>query len=71
MAPRLPRVTAERLARHLAKAGFRIVRQSGSHRIYEDPEGRRVTLPYHSGRVLPPKTFKAILRDAGLDPEDL
>lgn len=42
MAPKLPRITAEKLARSLSRAGFQVVRQSGSHRIYEHADGRDV-----------------------------
>ncbi|MEK7766925.1 MAG: type II toxin-antitoxin system HicA family toxin [bacterium] len=60
---RLPRLTA-RQAIHLAEsAGFHFARQSGSHAIYRNREGRRVTIPIHAGRVLHPKIVKALLED--------
>lgn len=34
----------------LEKLNFRLVRQSGSHKIYKDASGKRVTVPYHSGK---------------------
>ncbi len=37
-----------------------------SHKIYKNKEGRRVTVPHHSGRVLHPKVLKSILMDAEL-----
>ncbi len=45
MSPRLPRVSAVEAAKALKKAGFRLARQSGSHRIYRNEAGLRVTLP--------------------------
>jgi len=61
---KLPRITARQVIR--GKAGFVLVRQSGSHKIYRNSEGKRVTVPYHSGKVLHPKVLKSILREANL-----
>ena len=69
MSPRLPRVTAAQIARVLEKRGFWLARQSGSHRIYKNEAGKRVTVPYHSGKILHPKVLKSILRDADLTVE--
>ncbi|WP_431704684.1 type II toxin-antitoxin system HicA family toxin [Geminocystis sp. CENA526] len=35
-----------------------LVRQSGSHKIYKNPEGKRVTIPYHGTEILKIKTLK-------------
>ena len=67
---KLPRVTAAEVIRVLERLGFRLSRQSGSHKIYKNPEGKRVTVPFHPGRVLHPKVLKSILRDAGLSVEE-
>lgn len=66
MSGKLPRITADKVVRVLEKIGFVCVRQSGSHMIYKNDEGKRVTVPYHSKKVLHPKVLKSILRDAGL-----
>jgi len=66
MTEKLPRVTAAEIIRALEKAGFFFSRQSGSHKIYKNKEGKRTTIPYHSGKILHPKTLKSILRDADL-----
>jgi len=63
---RLPRVTAAEIVRVLERLGFSRARQSGSHRIYKNAQGRRVTVPYHAGQVLHPKVLKSIMRDADL-----
>jgi len=70
MTDRLPRVSAAEAARVLEKAGFFLARQSGSHRIYKNADGLRVTVPYHSGKELHPKILKSILRDADLTAEE-
>jgi predicted RNA binding protein YcfA (HicA-like mRNA interferase family) len=66
MSERLPRVTGAEAIRVLEKAGFLLVRQSGSHKIFKNAEGRRVTVPFHSGKTLHPKVLKNILKDADL-----
>jgi len=68
---RLPRVTAQEIIRVLERRGFVMVRQSGSHKIFRNPEGTRITVPYHSGKILHPKLLKSILEDAGLSVGDL
>jgi predicted RNA binding protein YcfA (HicA-like mRNA interferase family) len=66
---KLPRVTASEVINVLEKVGFSFSRQSGSHKIYKNQQGRRATDPYHSGVILHPKVFKSILRDADLSTE--
>jgi predicted RNA binding protein YcfA (HicA-like mRNA interferase family) len=69
MTERLPRITAAEAIRALGKAGFFLARQSGSHKIYKNKDGKRATVPYHVGTILHPKVLKSILRDAGLTVE--
>jgi predicted RNA binding protein YcfA (HicA-like mRNA interferase family) len=64
--PRLPRLTAREIIAALEKAGFSLARQSGSHMIYKNAAGKRVTVPYHAAKILHPKLLKSILRDADL-----
>jgi predicted RNA binding protein YcfA (HicA-like mRNA interferase family) len=66
MTERLPRVTAKEVLKVLERIGFSLARQSGSHLIYKNEEGKRVTIPYHSGKVLHPKLLLSILKDANL-----
>jgi predicted RNA binding protein YcfA (HicA-like mRNA interferase family) len=68
---RLPRVTADEIIRVLEKVSFALARQSGSHKIYKSSTGKRVTVPYHKGKVLHPKVLASILKDADLSREDL
>ena len=69
MSDKLPRVTAADSIRALEKAGFSLSRQSGSHKIFKNKEGRRITVPFHSGKILHPKVLASILRDADLTVE--
>lgn len=66
----LPRVTAAQVIRALDKIDFVLTRQSGSHKIYKNAAGRRVTVPFHAGKILHPKVLKSILADAGLTVEE-
>ena len=68
---KLPRVTAMQIIKVLEKRDFKLSRQSGSHKIYKDSRGKRVTVPYHSGKILHPKVLKSILSDAEIATEEL
>ena len=69
MSEKLPRITPADTIKVLERAGFSFSRQSGSHKIYKNKAGGRVTVPGHSGKVLHPKTLSSILRDADLTVE--
>jgi len=69
MSEKLPRITAPEASKVLERAGFLFSRQSGSHKIYKNREGKRATVPYHSGKILHPKVLASILRDVDLTVE--
>jgi predicted RNase H-like HicB family nuclease/predicted RNA binding protein YcfA (HicA-like mRNA interferase family) len=46
---RLPRLTAREICAVLERSGFAVARQSGSHIIYKNSAGKRVTAPFHVG----------------------
>jgi len=69
--PRLPRLTARQIVVALEKSGFSLTRQSGSHMIFKNADGKRATVPYHAAKTLHPKVLKSILRDADLTIEQL
>ena len=62
---RLPRLTAAEVLRKLKRAGFVIVRSSGSHLRLRNDAGRATTVAIHSG-TLKPKPLATILDQAGL-----
>ncbi len=70
MSEKLPRVTANEMIKIVEKLGFHFSRQSGSHKIYKNDEGKRVTIAYHSGKILHPKIVKSILVDAGISADE-
>lgn len=67
---KLPRVTSDEVIKILKKKGFVLARQSGSHMIFRNEKGFRVTVPHHSGKMLHPKIVKSIMNDAELTEED-
>jgi predicted RNA binding protein YcfA (HicA-like mRNA interferase family) len=69
--PRLPRVTARRIVAVLERSGFSLAKRSGSHVIYKNADGKRVTIPCHASKTLHPKVLKSILPDADLAVEQL
>jgi len=71
MSEGLPRLTAREIVRVLERQGFTLSRSSGSHHIYKDATGRRVTVPVHAGKTLHPKVLQSILRDMEMTAEDL
>ena len=50
----------------LESLGFHEVRQKGSHKQFRHPDGRRTTVPFHSGRDLSPILIRQIAKDIGL-----
>lgn len=72
MTPRLARLTAKELIRILKRKGFVCIGQSGSHAHFEHPiSGRFTTVPVHSGKIIGPGLLKTILRQTGLNPDEL
>jgi predicted RNA binding protein YcfA (HicA-like mRNA interferase family) len=69
--PKLPRLSAREICSVLEKLGFSVTRQSGSHIIYKNAQGKRATVSFHTAKILHPKVLKSILRDAGLSIEEL
>ena len=63
----LPKITAKEIIIILEKLGFYLARQSGSHKIYKNTEGKRATVPFHAGKILHPKVLKSIMKDANIN----
>jgi predicted RNA binding protein YcfA (HicA-like mRNA interferase family) len=59
--------TTSELVRRLTRAGFRLAAHGKKHDVYENfSTGKRVIVWRHA-REIPNGTYRAILRDAGLD----
>ena len=67
----LPKITAKEIIAVLVKLGFYLARQSGSHKIYKNTEGKRVTVPFHAGKILHPKVLKSIIKEMNISEERL
>ncbi len=60
-------MTADEVLRALARDGWVVDRQVGSHRILSHPAKLgRPNIAYHAGQIIPQKTLRSILKDAGL-----
>lgn len=69
MAPRkLPGLNGKRVLAALRRAGFEVIRVSGSHHVLvkEGQPRRKVILPLHGARDMKPGTLRSVLRQAGL-----
>ena len=67
MSEKLPRLNADQAIKLVEKLGFALARQSGSHKIYKNIKGVRLTIPCHKGKVIHPKIIKSIIKDAEID----
>jgi predicted RNA binding protein YcfA (HicA-like mRNA interferase family) len=68
---RLPALTAGEVLRALQRAGFKIVRTSGSHHrlVHPDDPIRATTVPVHAGKTLKRGTLHGIIKQAGFTTE--
>lgn len=65
--PKLPRITARETERAIVRDGWFHIGGSGSHRQYEHPtKTGAVTIAFHSGDIIGPRTLTSIIRQAGL-----
>ena len=69
--PKLPVLTPQTVIRILEKHGFVLDRVKGSHHIYFNPATRkRAVVPLHK-KELPRGTLLEILKQAGIEKEEL
>jgi predicted RNA binding protein YcfA (HicA-like mRNA interferase family) len=71
MSQKLPSVKAAEIIKFLERKGFIRVRQSGSHAIFRHADGRRTTVPVHSGKTLGKGLLKQIMKDTDISAEEL
>ncbi|MHB1734966.1 MAG: type II toxin-antitoxin system HicA family toxin [Acidithiobacillus sp.] len=55
----------------LLRIGWRVKRQSGSHRTLIRPNWPDVVFAFHDGEEIGPKMLARIAKQTGLSPEDL
>ena len=69
--PKLPRLTGKELSRVAEKLGFIYSHTTGSHAVYKHPDGRKATIPIHSGDEIGPGLLtKIIKQDFGITREE-
>ena len=70
---KLPSVNGARLVRADERAGFSVVRISGSHRrlVHRDDPNRATTVPVHGSSAIRSGTLRNILKQTGLTIEEL
>ena len=64
-------VKAKRLLSALEKIGWRVKRQTGSHKILERPGWQDVVFAFHDGDEIGPKMLARVAKVTGLKPDDL
>lgn len=60
---KIPVIKSRELIRVLQKLGFFKHHQVGSHAQFKHTDGRRITIPIHSGKDLKRKILKGIIDD--------
>lgn len=71
--PKLPRVSGKNIIKTLSKIGFEHNRTRGSHAILnkQDKEKGKITIPVPLHKELAKGTLKSIMRQSGLNLEEL
>ena len=67
----LPAVSGAKVIKALERAGFTVIRISGSHHVMRHPDGRTVVIPVHAGRTIPKGTLRNVLAIIGMTAEEL
>ena len=67
MSPKSFRFTARQIIKIIKAKGFSLSRQSGSHMIFYNEKGVRITISKHASKIIHPKIVKNILRDAEIE----
>lgn len=70
MSPRFPALKAKEVIRRLEELGFREIRQKGSHKMLQHPDGRATVVPAHAGEDIGRGLMRAILREANVQAEE-
>jgi len=68
--PKISPLNPQKLIKILQTAGFKIIRQKGSHVIMIDDRKTRIVIPVHPGKNVKPGLIRAIIKEAGLSRED-
>jgi len=64
-------VKARKLLTALERIGWRVKRQTGSHKILERPGWSDVVFAFHNNEEIGPRMLARVAKVTGLKPEDL
>jgi predicted RNA binding protein YcfA (HicA-like mRNA interferase family) len=64
-------VKARRLLAALLRIGWKVKRQTGSHKILERPNWSDVVFAFHDNEEIGPKMLARVAKVTGLKPENL
>ena len=64
--PPVPVLKPREVIAILVGLGFEEVRQRGSHKRFQNPDGRVTTVPVHRGRDISPVLLHCIAQDVGV-----
>jgi predicted RNA binding protein YcfA (HicA-like mRNA interferase family) len=67
---RLPTLKAKDLIKILSRLGFQEIRQRGSHKFFQHPDGRTTVVPFHPGEDISRALLKEILKDIQITEEE-
>jgi predicted RNA binding protein YcfA (HicA-like mRNA interferase family) len=70
MSGSVPAVSGAKVVKALERAGFTVVRISGSHHMMRHADGRNVVVPVHAGRDIPKGTLRNILAIIGMTTDE-
>ncbi len=59
---KLPKLTGKELAKIIEKFGFIYSHTTGSHMVHKHPDGRRTTIPHHTGEEIGPGLLNKIIK---------
>lgn len=59
---KLPHLTGKEVAKVVEKLGFVYSHTTGSHMVYKHIDGRRTTIPHHSGEEIGPGLLNKIIK---------
>jgi len=62
----VPVLKPQEVVRLLKTLGFIEIRQRGSHKQFQHPDGRMTTVPFHKGRDISPTLLRKIAKDIHL-----
>lgn len=68
--PKLPIIKAKELIRVLNHLGFFEFHRVGSHAQFKHLDGRKITVPVHTGKDINKKTLRGIINDLDISIEE-